>query len=420
MIPNARLILLLIASLALVACGDDAPGEPKGPGKRIYLEEGRWLMIEPPGRVCSNGSRYRFFVNLNHWSDDLLVVLEPGGACWDYESCSGSMGIRGAANPNGIEPDHMVRWEAIVPLLHTNGLDYDDGKSYPPPPTASYNKIFIPYCTGDIHAGNNVVDYPNPNDPSKPLKFHHKGHENVASVIEWINEHFNANLDTLFVTGCSAGGVGSLANYYFIRNGVGDVRRGVMLDDAGPIFPNSPYSKPLHAKVRESWNVDSIFSLLPEEIEERLLEDFGNINAMLAEEFPEDRLANVYFRMDYNFTLYSYERFHEDTVLEGLLPKSEDYRREIYRMWWEDTRELLAMSDDYDNLGYYIPFFRPQNDSHCATIIGWKGTEIEEENLDLYDYIDDLLHGEGPVGKYVESTPDPGEFSHLAPSDPWP
>jgi hypothetical protein len=90
-------------------------------------------------------------------------------------------------------------------------------------------------------------------------------------------------------------------------------------------------------------------------------------------------------------------------------------------MWWDDTQELLAVSDQHDNLGYYIPFYRALNDSHCATIFGWVGTEIEVDGaeMNLFDYMEELLHGDGPVPSYVEPGPE-GEYQDLAPWDPWP
>jgi hypothetical protein len=411
---SSRLILLAaaLAVVSLPGCGDD---EVKN--TLDDLPYGAWLKIEPEGKVCSNGSQYKFFVNLSRGSDDVVIIMEPGGACWDYESCSGATGIRGAANPNGVPDDHMETMVNMSPLLRRTEV-YGVYS-----PVADYNIVFVPYCTGDIHSGNRVMEYTNPEDSNDVLTFHHKDAENVRAVADWVSERFSGQIDTLFVTGCSAGGVGSLANYYFIRNAFTRVGRGVMLDDAGPVFPNSPWSKPLHTKVRESWDVDSVLDLLPEEHADRIKDDFGSINELLAEEFPEDRLSNVFFRLDYNFSLYSYERFYDgpDDLLDPGTVFGDDYRSQIYHMWWDDTQELLALSDQHDNLGYYIPFYRGLNDSHCATIIGWLGTEmdVDGEPMDLYDYMDELLHGEGPVPSYVEPGPE-GQYGHLAPPDPWP
>ena len=85
---------------ALVAgCGDpiDDTEQVINPPRESY---DTWLKVEPPGVVCGNNSQYKFFVNYSNTTDNLVVVFEPGGACWDYDSCAGRNGIRGAANPS--------------------------------------------------------------------------------------------------------------------------------------------------------------------------------------------------------------------------------------------------------------------------------------------------------------------------------
>ena len=59
------------------------------------------------GAVCGNGSEYKFFVNRVPNTSNTVVYFEGGGACWDYESCSGQTGIQGARNPDGIPDDYM-------------------------------------------------------------------------------------------------------------------------------------------------------------------------------------------------------------------------------------------------------------------------------------------------------------------------
>ena len=65
-----------------------------------------WLTIRLPGAVCGNGSEYKIFANFHEGSDDLLIMLEPGGACWDYDTCTGNSPL-GAAHPDGIPDDLM-------------------------------------------------------------------------------------------------------------------------------------------------------------------------------------------------------------------------------------------------------------------------------------------------------------------------
>ncbi len=350
------------------------------PERDVY---GEWLMIEPEGAVCGNNSQYKFFVNYSETSDSLVVVMEPGGACWDYESCTGANGIRGAANPNGIPDDHWEFATALSPFLNR----FDDTS-----PTQDWNMVYIPYCTGDVHTGNNVITYSDPNGVAADVVFHHAGHDNVTKVIDWIDDNFT-HIPKMLSTGCSAGGAGSITNYYFLRNGVTAAEEGYLLDDSGPIMPSGGYSDMLHDKVRESWNTDSVTSGLPSSFDP---DDFGSINTALADEFPDDRLATTFFRRDMNFSLYSYERFYD------FPPKDE-----IMDMWNTDTLALVDMYEARPNLFYYIPYWRELNDSHCTTLFSFPGSEIQDHDLDLGTWTHDLL-ADMPVQKALEA-PVPGE-----------
>lgn len=365
------------------ATAADSTGPLEPPPRPAYDE---WLKIELPDTVCGNGTQYKFFVNYHEGVDDLMVLFEPGGGCWDFDSCSGREGVLGAANPDGIPDDHL---EGPIGL-HTPLLNrYVDENPIP-----DWNMVFVPYCTGDVHTGNAVETYVDQLGKEPDLEYHHAGHANVQAVTGWIAEQF-PTIPRLFVTGCSAGGAGSLANYYFLRSGL-QVGRGYLLDDSGPIFPNSQNSKPLHDKIRESWDIDSILATVPQFDE--VGEDFGVINELLAETFPDDRLATTFFRRDYNFSRYSYERF-----FPGI---TED---EIHEKWWEDTQSLMAQYDAQDNLAYFIPYWRYLNSSHCTIILTWEGTEIQEAGgVDVGDFITALLDDDAPLVSYVES-PQPGE-----------
>jgi hypothetical protein len=368
------------------------------------------------------------------------VYFEPGGACWDFDSCSGRSGIRGAANPNGIPDDHAIAWielfglalpvDLALPLLNTDARVT---------PTSDWNKIFVSYCTGDIHSGNNVINYEDPRGVEPDLEFHHAGHENVQKIIEWMDQVF-PTVPKLLMSGCSAGGTGALSNYYFMRTGVTGVEKGYLLDDAGPIFPTSPPSArslPLHTQIRASWDTDSVIEKNPEG--QPILEDFGNINTLFSDQFPDDRLAMTYFQLDYNYSLYSYERFYdsnpEPTVCAEplsescLLDKDNPADRAlVYRLWADDTALLMDQYDTRDNLAYYFPFYRETNNSHCATIPGfedveigsvaealelltnnpdalyWTGTEIMtmDGQITLEDYVRHLLDDNQPLQSFFE------------------
>ncbi len=362
---------------------DSSTGAPSPPPPPAYEE---WIKVELPGLLCGNGTPYKFFVNYVEDAEDLMVLYEPGGGCWDFDSCSGREGVLGAANPDGIPDDHLEGAIGLHTPLLDRRLEFN--------PIRAWNMVFMPYCTGDVHAGNAVTTYVDPLGKEPDLEFHHAGHANNQAAIAWMREQF-PTIDRLFVTGCSAGGAGTLANYYFLRTGL-EPQRGYMLDDSGPIFPDSVNSKPLHDQIRSAWDIDSILETVPAFAE--LGEDFGLINEMVADTFPDDRLATTFFRRDYDFSRYSYERFFPGITKD-----------EIHEKWWADTQNLMAQYETRDNLAYFIPYWRYANHSHCSIILTWDGTEIEEAGgIDMGGFIDILLDDSQALQSFVES-PQPGE-----------
>jgi hypothetical protein len=264
--------------LVVLGCGDNFVIQAVNPARDAY---GTWEKVEPPGIVCGNNSQYKIWVNFSQKSDNLVVVLEPGGACWDYDSCTGKNGIRGAANVDGLPDDHWQLAPFISPFLNR-----DD----PTSPSRDWNMVYIPYCTGDVHTGNTTASYADAASPSVDV-YHHDGHAAVEAVTTWIDRQFT-HVPKLLVTGCSAGGVGAMVNYHFLRNGIHAAEKGYLLDDSGPVFPTNSYSGPMHHKIRQAWNLDSLAGLFPDGF---TLDDMGTLNTVLADEFPQDRLATTYF-----------------------------------------------------------------------------------------------------------------------------
>lgn len=352
--------------------GETGEEQEPAPPPPAYDE---WVKIELPDTYCSNGSQYKFFVNWHEGSDDLMVIFEPGGACWDYESCSGALGILGAANPDGIGDSHMTTWGIHSPLVRRDSAQN---------PMRDWNMVFIPYCTGDVHTGSKVTEYVNPNG-TETLTYMHVGHDNMLLVSEWIGWQFQ-NTDRMYAGGCSAGGVGSNVNYYFLREAV-EPNFGYLVNDSGPLFPNSVNSAPLHAAIKESWGLDAVIADTP--IAASLDEDFGSMNGELAELFPDDRLSIAYFIRDYNYSRYSYERFFPGIDEEG-----------IHQKFYEDTILLMDQYDQHENLGYYLPYFRALNDSHCTSIIDFGLTDIGD--LQLGDFIQLVIDDSLPMQSYVD------------------
>lgn len=321
-----------------------------------------WQRVELPGTMCSDGSQYRFWYYDSPTSNNMLISFEGGGACWDYPSCSGQTGILGAANPNGIPVDYITGFKAeyVSPLV--NGADPGiPGRAKKDIATKGYDVVYMPYCTGDTHVGNNVVTYTDSTGQNPPLVFRHVGYQNTVAALNYLHTRF-PSISKLVVTGFSAGGVATSAVYYQARRTLLPAK-GYLLNDSGPIFPaptSSYNSKPLHTLITQQWALQTLYSQLPGSFNPN---DFGSINTMVATQFPTDQLAYTGYSSDYNFSRFSYERFYPGITQSGILTK-----------WRQDQTNLVNQIKNYANWSYHVPWHRPINDSHCTAIITFIGS----------------------------------------------
>lgn len=320
-----------------------------------------WQKVELADTKCGNGSQYKFFVHRTA-SPNVLFFFEGGGACWDYESCSGQTGLLGAANPNGITDDYMGEFKAnfVSPLV--NGKDPGlPTRSATDLVTKGWNVVFMPYCTGDVHVGNNVVTYTDPTGQNPPLNWHHAGYTNTLAAADHVAAEI-PNVNKMLVSGFSAGGTATISAYYNLRRTLAP-NKGYMLNDSGPVYPAASansLSKPLHNQIRTSWDLDSVFAALPASFD---INDFGSLNAMVSTEFPGDQMAYTAYSRDFNYSRFSYERFYPGIDQAGILAN-----------WKQDQDALVSQMSGLSNFSYFIPWERVINDSHCTSIITFIGS----------------------------------------------
>ncbi len=419
-------VVLLTSAVSLEGCGsDDAKATTPTSGDACKPEgdpverelAGVWLPIEIEDAECADGSPYRIFVKYARSAHDLVITFEGGGACWDYATCSGQS-VRGAANTDGIELDHMT---ALPPPLGDDPeargwsiLHPHFGTSDPEAPTAEMHQVFLPYCTGDVFAGDVDVDYADPQG-GPDLTIHHRGRANVEAAIPWLREAF-PEIGRLLVTGCSAGGVGALVNYSLLRSEL-EPKCGFALDDSGPVMSESGPSMELLGTVREVWQLDGLLADLDEELDapadEGTEQDFGNLLPLLSHAYPDDRFSVTLFGRDLNFSLFSYQLFYDD-------PPDD----ELYELWDADVSALRESIEELPNVGYFMPAFRPDNCSHCLSILpinqltdpeylldvlqgegdAYLGTELDDTELRFDDALRNLLSGDPLYELHEEPT----------------
>lgn len=363
-------------------------------------KEWQTIQLAPhTGAVCGNGSPYKFFVNRVAHTRNTLIYMEGGGACWDYASCTGQTGVRGARNPNGIPDDYMSLLNpgaSLVSPFVTRISPFDAVK------TQQWNIIYVPYCTGDIYSGDKVSVYPDPSGTNPPLVWHHNGVRNTRAVVSWLKDNLPRPTQMLS-SGCSAGGAGSITNYQHVRRDMAPTR-GFLINDSGPIFntprnadPSIYPSQPLQTLIIDRWGLDApngplsyIAAGLPQFDNNQI----GSVYNALAAKYKNDRLGHTHFWQDQNFSAYSYERFYPEIQNA---PDQATKEALITQRWTLDTQRLNNNLRGLDNFGAYFPQYRALNESHCTTVVDFKNADVQAQNLELKNFIDSVLDGQGKV-----------------------
>ena len=213
---SLRSRLALALCLAAVGCGTEAPPEAYGsPFEEAAANPGRWVYVPTPGAVCRDGAPVGFGLRLQNGAEDLVIVLDGGGACSDRASCRGNRDTYSSAD-----------FATQIGRRGEEGIASPTAEN----PVGRWNAVFVPYCTGDLHAGTR----PDAAVPGVDGVQQFVGHRNLQAFLDTIS----ANLPQprrVLLAGGSAGGFGALFNFeavarQFPASGV------ALLDDSGPVF----------------------------------------------------------------------------------------------------------------------------------------------------------------------------------------
>ena len=109
---------------------------------------GEWEEVFPEGQtLCARGEPFSFFVRRGTGPNPNLVVDHiGGGACWDANTCS----VEGSTYVDSVD---MVR------DMYEQGVGGIYDHNNPKNPLKNWTHVVIPYCTGDIHWGENDKVY---------------------------------------------------------------------------------------------------------------------------------------------------------------------------------------------------------------------------------------------------------------------
>ncbi|HET8869176.1 MAG TPA: pectin acetylesterase-family hydrolase [Aquabacterium sp.] len=369
-----------------------------------------WETVTLPassGAACGDGSPYRIFVNRALFTKKTVVMFEGGGACWSQGVCEGAGGILGASNPSGVPSNYLTSLtRAFLGYVTPFTSRLNPVASVQ---TQSWNIVYVPYCTGDVHVGNKIAVYSD-RDPAHPRTEYHRGDRNIVAAANWLAANMYRP-DELLVTGFSAGGTGSTAQYATIRNAM-NPKKSSLLNDSGPFFnaprhgdPSQHPSSPLHDKIRDAWGLEASTGIVPRLKSQMVsggldVDNFGSLTRALAKQFPADRFGYTTFQRDGVYSMFSYSYFY-DSIRNA--PTDKDRFDVVNTMWMKDVNQWVADMSDLPNVGYYVAYWRGLAASHTMTVMDFGNTGIEEAGLSsVKSFINNTLDRSAPPIKAFE------------------
>jgi hypothetical protein len=184
---SARALVLPIV-LVVAACAGGDDGDTRADVEA--LPQGEWVRVAPGGETsCARGGRFAFWARRGR-PDRLVVYFQPGGGCFDVDTCAPGSSWFDDAVDGGDDPSFA------------RGIfDFGDPRN----PFRDWSFVYIPVCTGDVHLGDRVQTY---SERGASVTVRHKGFVNARAALAWAFDRFPEPTRVL-VTGCSAGSVGS-------------------------------------------------------------------------------------------------------------------------------------------------------------------------------------------------------------------
>jgi hypothetical protein len=199
-----------------------------------------WTWIPVDGNLCRDGSATGIGVSVGTATDKLMNYLEGGGACFNATTCG--------MNPTAFgKKDFAAQFTAAGAPHASTGIFNRD---YAQNPVKDWTFVYVPYCTGDVHAGNRRDSTVS----GVTGKQQFVGYVNVANDLKRIVPSF-PGLTKVLLAGVSAGGFGAASNYTQVAKAFGGVPV-YELDDSGPPMPDPYLARCLQTSQVAIWGLD--------------------------------------------------------------------------------------------------------------------------------------------------------------------
>ncbi len=338
----------------------DTTGEPDSPFDGELLPEAEaneWQWVDFPDALCRDGSTTGIGVRYG-LENKVMIFFQGGGACFNPTSCT--------FNPSRYDGGNFANW------MDAGGREGVLDADNPDNPLGEWSVIYIPYCTGDVHAG----DSPDTSLPGVAGTQQFVGYRNVNAYLDRVVPTF-FDAEHVLVTGVSAGGFGAALNFDHIANAF-PKSEVTLLDDSGPPMADAYLAPCLQSQWREAWGFDMT---LPQACDDCFPDNGGgliNLVTFIGEEHSDSILALISSEEDN--TIRSFFGFGSNDC-NAVIPSM---KASLFTEGLYDLRDNALKTG-----GAWGSFFLP-GDTH--TWIGDNGVySAEVSDMLLIDWITDIL-----------------------------
>ncbi len=154
-----------------------------------WAHASEWKSITIPEARCADGKPYNVLYQEKN-PNKLLVEFMGGGVCWNRKSC--------------FKPTALFPWLHPYPTINSYSVFTSNTSSINP--FTNHSKLYFPYCTADVHAGNHIAHY-------EDKTVYHYGKKNILLALQYLRENHLVDfktVDDLVLYGASAGAIASL------------------------------------------------------------------------------------------------------------------------------------------------------------------------------------------------------------------
>jgi len=292
-------------------------------------------------------------------SKNLLVYFNGGGACWNDATCVASLALAGVP---AARPAYNPSILADNSPLNAGGIFDDSEKDNP---FRNWSKVFIPYCTGDIHVGSSDVAYVDVDGsitgyPGAPVTVKHRGFDNFMAVKAWLQQRFDdkkqKKVKKLLVTGSSAGGYGATLHFPYLQAAFPKADSALFADASEAVvtqgFIDSVFD------FDKVWNVEAGLPLLfSEGLTTYSALDFNAvIFTKLSEAYPQSRFAQYTTQFDWVQVQFLKMMDQNDQGNSNPFTWGINEYDSLYFAEWNARMEtsLTFLAETTDNYQYYI------------------------------------------------------------------